>query len=195
MAFLRSVSPIEAGPVIQGDEVYLRAPQMFDFHAWASLRAASREFLTPWEPIWPTDDLTRGAFRRRVRRYVRDIREDQAYPLFVYRKSDDALVGGLTLSNIRRGVAQACSLGYWVGAPHARRGYMSRAVAASVPFVFETLQLHRLEAACLPANTASIGLLRKCGFVEEGYARRYLRINGVWQDHVLFAMLAEDARP
>jgi ribosomal-protein-alanine N-acetyltransferase len=195
MAFLRSVSPIEAGPVIQGDEVYLRAPQMFDFHAWASLRAASREFLTPWEPIWPTDDLTRGAFRRRVRRYVRDIREDQAYPLFVYRKSDDTLVGGLTLSNIRRGVAQACSLGYWVGSPHARRGYMSRAVAASVPFVFETLQLHRLEAACLPANTASIGLLRKCGFIEEGYARRYLRINGVWQDHVLFAMLAEDARP
>lgn len=195
MAFLRSVSPIEAGPVIHGDEVYLRAPQMFDFNAWAALRAASREFLTPWEPIWPTDDLTRGAFRRRVRRYVRDIREDQAYPLFVYRTADDTLVGGLTLSNIRRGVAQACSLGYWVGAPHARCGHMSRAVSAALPFVFETLQLHRLEAACLPGNTASIGLLRKCGFVEEGYARRYLRINGVWQDHVLFAMLAEDARP
>lgn len=195
MAFLRSVSPIEAGPVIHGDEVYLRAPQMFDFGAWASLRAASREFLTPWEPVWPADDLTRGAFRRRVRRYVRDIREDQAYPLFVYRSADDTLVGGLTLSNIRRGVAQACSLGYWVGAPHARKGYMSRAVSACVPFVFGTLHLHRLEAACLPGNAASIGLLRKCGFVEEGYARRYLRINGVWQDHILFAMLAEDSRP
>ena len=135
------------------------------------------------------------SLRRRVRRYVRDMREDQAYPLFVYRSTDDTLVGGLTLSNIRRGVAQACSLGYWIGAPHARQGYMSRAVAAVVPFVFETLQLHRLEAACLPDNAASISLLRKCGFVEEGYARRYLRINGVWQDHILFAILAEDHRP
>lgn len=195
MAFLRSANPIEAGPLIHGDGVYLRAPQMFDFHAWVSLRAASRDFLTPWEPLWPADDLTRSAFRRRVRRYVRDMREDQAYPLFVYRSTDDTLVGGLTLSNIRRGVAQACSLGYWIGAPHARQGYMSRAVAAVVPFVFETLQLHRLEAACLPDNAASISLLRKCGFVEEGYARRYLRINGVWQDHILFAILAEDHRP
>lgn len=195
MAFLRSVNPVETGPVIHAGELYLRAPQMFDFNAWASLRASSREFLTPWEPTWPGDDLTRGAFRRRVRRYMRDIRDDQAYPFFVYRGSDDTLVGGLTLSNIRRGVAQACSLGYWVGEPHARRGYMSRAVLAVIPFVFDTLQLHRLEAACLPSNVASIGLLRKCGFTEEGYARRYLRINGVWQDHILFAILAEDARP
>ena len=192
MAFLRSVNPIETGPVIHAGQVYLRVPQMPDFSAWSALRALSREFLVPWEPTWPSDDLTRGAFRRRVRRYVRDIREDQAYPFFIFSTSDDALVGGLTLSNIRRGVSQACSLGYWVGAPHARQGHMSRAVAAAVPFVFDTLKLHRLEAACLPSNLASIALLRKCGFTEEGYARRYLKINGIWQDHLLFAVLAED---
>ena len=194
MAFLRSVNPVESGPVIHAEGIYLRTPQMPDFPAWASLRAVSREFLTPWEPTWPRDDLTRGSFRRRIRRYIRDIREDQAYPFFIFNARDHALLGGLTLSNIRRGVAQACTLGYWIGSLHARQGHMSRAVSAAVPFVFETLKLHRLEAACLPANRASIGLLRKCGFTEEGYARRYLRINGVWQDHLLFAILAEDAR-
>ncbi len=194
MAFLRSVNPVESGPVIHAEGIYLRTPQMPDFAAWSSLRAVSREFLTPWEPTWPGDDLTRSSFRRRIRRYIRDIREDQAYPFFIFNAIDHSLLGGLTLSNIRRGVAQACSLGYWIGFPYARHGYMSRAVSAAVPFVFETLNLHRLEAACLPNNQASIGLLRKCGFTEEGYARRYLRINGVWQDHLLFAILAEDAR-
>src|SRR5690606_16053876 len=98
-------------------------------------------------------------------------------------------------SNVRRGVTQSCSLGYWVGEPYARRGNMSSAVAASLPFVFEHLRLHRLEAACLPTNVASIRLLEKVGFTREGYARRYLRINGVWPDHVLFAMLHDDPRP
>ncbi len=194
MAFLRSVSPVENGPVIHGDGVYLRAPQMPDFQAWASLREQSRGFLIPWEPIWPRDDLTRGSFRRRIKRYSRDIREDQAYPFFLFRAGDNALLGGLTLSNIRRGVAQACSLGYWVGEPYSRNGYMSSGVRAIIPYAFQSLQLHRLEAACLPINAASIALLRKCGFTEEGYARRYLRINGDWQDHLLFALLIEDLK-
>ncbi len=192
MAFLRSVSTIETSPVLHGTGVILRAPQMSDFQMWAALRERSREFLSPWEPTWPRDDLTRASFRRRIKRYSRDIREDQAYPFFVFRDTDQALLGGLTLSNIRRGVAQACSLGYWIGEPYARKGFMSRSVQAVIPFAFDTLGLHRVEAACLPINTASISLLRKCGFTEEGYARRYLRINGAWQDHLLFALLAED---
>lgn len=194
MAFLRSVNPIETGPVIHAGHSYLRVPQMSDFNEWSTLRSVSREFLCPWEPTWPSDDLTRSAFRRRVKRYTRDIREDHAYPFFIFNSSDDTLVGGLTFSNIRRGVSQACSLGYWIGAPHARQGHMSRAVKATIPFVFDALKLHRLEAACLPSNRASISLLRKCGFTEEGYARRYLCINGIWQDHLLFALLSEDVR-
>jgi len=168
---------------------------MADFAEWVELRTVSRQFLTKWEPVWPRDDLTRSAFRRRLRRYQREIRDDLAYPFLVFREDDGRLVGGLTLSNLRRGVAQACTVGYWIGAPYARQGLMSAAVNAVVPFVFETLRLHRLEAACLPANISSIGLLRKCGFTEEGYARRYLQINGVWQDHILFALLADDVTP
>ena len=194
MAFFRTVSSSEALPVLTGEGVILRAPQMADFAEWSALRELSRDFLTPWEPTWPADDLTRGAFRRRLKRYAEDLRTDQAYPFFLFRKDDNALVGGLTLSNIRRGVAQAGSLGYWTGAPFARRGYMTAAVRALFPFVFGALRLHRLEAACIPTNTASIRLLERTGFSREGLAREYLCINGLWQDHLLFARL-NDARP
>ena len=192
MAFLRSVGGFDVSLQVPGQGVRLRTPQMSDYAEWAELRERSRAFLTPWEPTWPKDDLTRTAFRRRLRRYAQDIRDDQAYPFFVFRAGDDALLGGLTLSNIRRGVAQSCALGYWMGAPYAGRGHMTAAVRAVLPFVFDTLCLHRLEAACLPHNLPSIRLLERVGFQREGLARRYLCINGVWQDHLLFALLRDD---
>ena len=192
MAFFRSVSFSESVPAIAGAGVALRVPQSSDFAEWAALREASRDFLVPWEPICPDDDLTRGAFRRRLKRYADDQRSDLAYAFLIFRSADNALVGGLTLANIRRGVAQAGSIGYWIGAPFARKGYMTAAVRALVPFCFRTLRLHRLEAACIPANTASVALLEKTGFTREGYARSYLCINGVWQDHLLYARLADD---
>jgi len=189
MAFFRTVSFSEPLPTIEGDGVFLRAPQMSDYGEWTTLREASRAFLSPWEPTWPADDLSRGAFRRRLRRYAEDQRSDTSYAFFLFRKNDETLVGGLTLANIRRGVAQAGSLGYWIGEPFARRGLMTGAVQALVPFAFGSLRLHRLEAACIPSNTASIRLLEKTGFVREGYAREYLCINGLWQDHLLFGRL------
>ena len=194
MALFRSISSPEPLPPINGEGVILRTPQMADYPAWAELREKSREFLTPWEPTWPPDDLTRPAFRQRIRRYAEDMRTDQAYPFFLFRKEDGALVGGLALANIRRGVAQAGSLGYWVGAPHIRRGYMTAAVRALVPVAFEQLRLHRVEAACIPSNIASIRLLEKSGFRREGYARAYLCINGMWQDHLLYARLGTDPK-
>jgi [ribosomal protein S5]-alanine N-acetyltransferase len=193
MAFFRTASFSETMPAIVGKGIVLRTPQMSDYPEWAALREESREFLTPWEPTWPADDLTRSSFRRRIKRYFEDHRADLAYAFFVYRSSDDILVGGLTLANIRRGCAQAGSLGYWMGAPHARRGYMSAAVNAVVPFAFETLKLHRIEAACIPENIASIRLLERAAFKREGYARQYLCINGIWQDHLLYARIKADS--
>jgi len=127
-----------------------------------------------------------------LKRYAEDLRTDQAYPFFLFRRADSALVGGLTLANVRRGVAQAGSLGYWIGETFARQGLMTAAVNALIPFAFGTLRLHRLEAACIPNNTASVRLLEKTGFKREGFAREYLCINGVWQDHVLYALLRSD---
>ncbi len=192
MAFFRTVSLTDVMPAVAGEGVVLRPPQMSDCAEWAALREASRDFLTPWEPTWPVDDLTRSSFRRRIKRYCEDQRNDLAYAFFVFRKYDDVLLGGLTLANIRRGCAQAGSLGYWMGAPYARQGYMTAAVRAIVLFAFETLKLHRLEAACIPANVASVRLLEKTSFKREGFARQYLCIDGIWQDHLLFARLKDD---
>ena len=192
MAFFRSVSFGEVLPAVAGKGVFLRMPVASDFPEWAALREQSRDFLTPWEPIWPPDDLTRSAFRRRLRRYAEDQRSDAAYAFLIFRSQDSALIGGLTLANIRRGVAQAGSIGYWIGRPFANQGYMTAAVRALVPFCFGSLRLHRLEAACIPTNKPSIALLEKTGFQREGYARGYLCINGSWQDHLLYARLKGD---
>ena len=194
MAFFRTINFADPLPSVAGEGVLLRIPQAPDYADWTALREESRDFLTPWEPTWPADDLSRSAFRRRIKRYSEDLRTDQGYAFLIIRSSDNTLVGGLTLANIRRGVAQAGSIGYWMGRPFVRQGYMTAAVRAIVPFAFASLRLHRLEAACIPSNAGSIRLLEKTGFVREGYAREYLCINGIWQDHLLYGRL-KDSKP
>lgn len=174
--------------------IYLRPPRAKDWVQWAEVRERSRSFLVPWEPTWPSDALTRAAFRRRLRQNAHDWAEGSSYSFLLFRADDDRLMGGITLSNVRRGVAQTGSLGYWIGADFARQGYMTEALYALMDFAFDQLGLHRLEAACLPTNVASRALLLKVGFREDGYARQYLRINGEWQDHLLFSILRSDRR-
>jgi ribosomal-protein-alanine N-acetyltransferase len=196
MAFMRGLTfPGGQQPVIKGAEVYLRYPRVADYAQWMKLRGESRAFLEPWEPVWATDELSKGAFRRRLKRYQREARLDSAYAFFVFRNEDNMLIGGCTLSNVRRGVSQCCALGYWVGERFARQGHMFDAVRVLIPFIFATLGLHRIEAACLPTNEPSKNLLTKAGFRQEGLALRYLQINGQWQDHVLFALLSDEAQP
>ena len=177
---------------LDGEGVRLRPHRAADFTEWAELRARSRDFLQPWEPTWPPDDLTRAAYRRRLSAYAADIERGVAYPFLVFRESDGVMVGGITLSNIRRGVAQMGSIGYWIGQPFTRRGYTVDAVRAVTGFCFGRLRLHRVEAACIPTNAASQGVLLKAGFQQEGLARDYLRIDGVWRDHLLFGLVSKD---
>jgi ribosomal-protein-alanine N-acetyltransferase len=191
MALLDWMAPDVSDLVVEGEGVRLRPPRMSDFRDWSALRAASRDFLQPWEPRWPADDLTRGAFRRRLSVYAREMDAGHAFPFLVFRHQDGGLVGGVTLSNVRRGVAEMGTLGYWVGQPFARMGYTSAAVQAAVRFAFKGLRLHRVEAACLPENEASRRVLLRCGFVQEGRAAAYLKINGEWRDHLLFGRLDE----
>ncbi len=191
MALFRLGPSHDATTVVRGSGIYLRPAEMRDFEEWAALRDSSRTFLSAWEPVWPSDDLTRASFRRRLRLHAEEMSRDEAYPFLVFRE-DEVMVGGLTIGQIRRGVAQTATLGYWMGEAYAGRGYMSRAVRAAANFVFSTLRLHRLEAACLPHNEASMRLLQSVGFRHEGYARSYLRINGRWQDHILYALLETD---
>ncbi|WP_454713801.1 GNAT family N-acetyltransferase [Caulobacter segnis] len=177
---------------LEGSAVYLRPPRPGDHRAWAALRAKSRPFLEPWEPTWPEHDLTRAAFRARLSAYARELELGEAYPFFIFRREDHALVGALRLFHVRRGVAQTGAVGYWIGQPFTRQGHMRDAVQTLIRFAFTGLGLHRLEAACMPENHASAALLLKCGFSEEGYAPAYLKINGGWRDHRLFGMVAPE---
>lgn len=194
MAFLRSGIGSDWLPLVRVGGLYLRPLNMGDYGAWAELRARSRDHLVPWEPQWARDELSRDAFRRRVRHYQRELREDLGYAFLLFRETDDALIGGLTLSNVRRGVTQAAAVGYWTGQPFTRRGHMSTALSGALRFAFDELKLHRVEAACMPHNRASIRVLEQNGFQREGMARRYLKIDGVWQDHLLYATLVDDPR-
>ena len=194
MAFLRSIASNNTFPTLRGDRVVLRTPVLGDYAQWSRLREESRAFLAPWEPVWLADDLTRLAFRRRLRRYQREIRNGTGYPFFVFSSDGETLVGGLTMGQLQRGVAQTVTLGYWMGRPYAGKGLMSSAVRTVLGFAFDTLHLNRVEAACLPHNAASIRLLEKVGFHREGYARKYLCIDGRWQDHLLYGIVRDDPR-
>jgi ribosomal-protein-alanine N-acetyltransferase len=177
---------------LDGEDVYLRPAKLADFEKWRRLRGESRAFLTPWEPVWPIDDLSKPAFQRRVLRQDRERVEDLAHGYLIFRASDDELLGGVTLGNMRRGVAQCATLGYWMGERYAGQGFMRKAVTALLRHAFYDMRLHRVEAACAPHNERSRRLLEKLGFQREGFARSYLLIDGAWQDHLLFAMLESE---
>ncbi len=179
---------------IETERLTLRPPAHGDFRAWTALRRDSESFLKPWEPTWAQDHLTRKAFTNRVYWAQRSIANGTAVPLFLLRRSDDMLLGAITLDNIRRGPAQAGTTGYWIGAPFARQGYMKEAIKAVVHHAFTVLDISRMEAGCLPENDASRRLLEKCGYKYEGVAQSYLQINGRWRNHVLYANLRHDRR-
>ena len=185
------------GPTVRllGSTVILRPPARTDERQWIEIREESRDFLEFWEPTWPSDATTPTAFRRRLKKFAADWHNGATYAFLIFHRDDKVLLGGITLSNVRRGVAQSASAGYWMGKRYARKGYMAEAIRLTLDFSFDTLGLHRVEAACLPSNTPSRNLLLKSGFIREGVARRYLRINGTWQDHISFAILRTDQRP
>jgi [ribosomal protein S5]-alanine N-acetyltransferase len=180
-------------PVLLGSRVTLRAARAADYDEWADLRRKSRDFLKPYEPRWSESDLSRRVFLSRLKRAREEAHQGTDYSFLVFLRTPDRelLVGGITLSNIRRRAAQYVTLGYWMGQEFVGQGLMTEAVEAAIPFAFDTLGLHRIHAAFLPTNAASRRVLEKNGFREEGYAENYLQIDGKWCDHVLFGLTRE----
>lgn len=193
MAWLKSLTQADL-PQVECDLLVLRIPQRSDFAQWHALRSQSRAFLTPWEPSWGPNELTKASFEKRVRRFRKNAAAQTGFTFFLFEKNADGsrhLRGGLSVSNIRRGAMHACNMGYWVGAPHARTGLTTKSVALAKPFIFGELKLHRIESAIIPTNIASRRVLEKNHFVHEGAAEKYLFINGKWQDHLLFGLSRE----
>jgi [ribosomal protein S5]-alanine N-acetyltransferase len=180
-------------PVLMGPRVTLRAPRAGDYMAWRNLRRDSRDFLKPYEPRWSEADLSHRVYASRLKRGREEAKAGTDYSFFIFLRQEgrEVLVGGLTLSNVRRRAAQFVNLGYWMGREHAGKGLMTEAVGVIIPFVFDTLGLHRIHAAFLPDNVASRRVLEKNGFKEEGFAEKYLQIDGKWCDHVLFGLTRE----
>jgi ribosomal-protein-alanine N-acetyltransferase len=173
----------------RSDGLIIRPPEMDDYPSWAALRSESRDFLIPWEPKWANDDLTRSAYRRR---YFNDSDPDFLHPYFIFEENTGTLLGGISFGHVRRGVAQSAMMGYWMGQRHSGRGIMTRSVPLALRQAFGPLGFRRIEAGCIPRNTASIRVLENNHFIREGYAREYLCIAGVWEDHIIYARLKSD---
>ncbi|MEO0399880.1 MAG: GNAT family protein [Pseudomonadota bacterium] len=203
---LRGVRPDASSIRLFDGPVMLRFGDVSDIAAWIALREASKAHLSRWEPTWSKADIAPAAVRRRMRRQEQSIRAGRAAPFFVFeRPARDAaarhddyqpkpprLVGGVTLSDIKRDVVQSAQIGYWIGAAYLHQGFGAAAVAAAARYGIEALSLNRIEAACQPENIASRRLLERLGFRQEGLARDYLHINGAWRDHCLYAVTARD---
>lgn len=187
----RFLSRRQESPLLHGDSHSLRLARYSDFGQWLILRTESRAFLQPWEPTWRDDELSQSSFRARVNRSIEEYRAGYAVPLLVFDRSQTTLLGGLTIGYIRRGAAQSCMIGYWMGERHAGQGHMLAALKIAFPYIYGQLQLHRIEAACIPDNWKSVRLLEKAGFEREGLLRKYLKINGEWRDHVMYSRLTE----
>lgn len=193
--------------VLTGERIWLRAGQTDDWRTWTTLREQSRQFLQPWEPTWSPDALTLDYFCGNLRRQWREWRNGEGYAWLIFKRTEVRdqrpdktltsglcpLIGGISLNDITRGIAQRGTLGYWIGEPFANQGYMTEAVRLICAFGFDQLRLHRIEASCLPHNEASKRILQKIGFSLEGRAAGYLRINGKWEDHLLWGLVKPDA--
>ena len=177
---------------LTGERVFLRPPKRRDALKWQKLRLSSKSFLVPWEPSWDASSCTRRAYLRYFKNSNYLANMDRAYSFLIFKIDDKTLLGGINVGNVRRGVAQSASLGYWIGEKHSRNGYMKEALKLLIPSLFVDLRLNRIEAATLEENIASKNLLKKIGFKKEGVLRKYLKINGTWRDHILYGLLEND---
>ncbi len=177
---------------LSGERIFLRPPKRRDALKWQKLRLASKKFLVPWEPTWDVYSCNRRAYMRFLKNSTYLANLDRAYSFLIFKNDSKVLIGGINVGNVRRGVSQSATIGYWVGKNYARNGYMNEALNILIPSLFVDLRLNRIEAATLEENTPSRSLLKKIGFKKEGILRQYIKINGKWRDHIMYSLLSDD---
>lgn len=178
--------------LLMGEDVFLRPAEEVDYPAWADVRRRNERHLKPFEPLWPKDCLSEEFYIRRLNRVNADWAEDSAYCFLIFEQDNQSLIGGININNVCRGAAQYAALGYWIDRDHQGQGLMKQSVLTILDFAFGPLKLSRMNAACIPHNSRSKQLLLTCGFTEEGFAKSYIQINGVREDHILFGLNKEN---
>lgn len=174
---------------IETERLILRLPERDDAGEIAAYYRENRDHLQPWSPRWPPDVLSEGFWREQVPQRQADLADGTAVTLFLFEKrAPRRVVGNLSLTQIVRGAAQRCTIGYGLAARAQGQGFMVEAVRAAVAYAFDDLRLHRVSASYLPRNRRSAHVLQRAGFQIEGYARDYLRIDGRWEDHIIAAI-------
>ncbi|HWW44780.1 MAG TPA: GNAT family protein [Acidimicrobiia bacterium] len=183
------------GDALRGARVTLRPLKAADWEEWRDVRIRSRDWLEPWEPLaepGAPDPITDPeAFKARCGAWERQRHFDAAYGFGIFLRKG-SFIGEVSLGSVQRGPFQSANVGYWIDVEHAGRGYMPEAVAVVLRFAFDELALHRVEAAIVPRNAKSRRVADKLGLRDEGTAERFLQIRGVWEDHVRYAITAED---
>jgi [ribosomal protein S5]-alanine N-acetyltransferase len=192
---LAELSVAESGRELGGRRVVLRPLRADDYRAWHSVRTRSREWLVHWEPrpagtSFPPED--RSTFTARCAMRERDRQLGTAYSFGIFVASEFA--GEINLSSIARGASQSAYLGYWIDEQQAGRGYMPESCVLVFAFAFEELGLHRIQVSIIPRNTKSRRVVEKLGLRVEGIAKGYLEIDGEWEDHMCYAITADEWR-
>jgi len=186
-------SPQTAPLELAGRRITLRTLRESDYEPWHEVRVRCRAWLVPWEPRpagapAAAEDRASFAARCALRERERQIGSGYGFGIFL----GDRFVGELTLSSIQRGPFQSGSIGYWVDEAYAGRGLVPEAVVVTLRFAFEMLSLHRVEISIIPRNSASRRVAEKLDLRLEGVSERFLEIDGEWEDHVRYAMTAEE---
>jgi len=177
-----------------GRRILLRPIVAADFPAWREVRRRNIDWLTKWEaqrvPGQPdvVEDRDAFAVRCSARQRERQLGTGYGYGIFV----DGDLAGEINLTAVQRGPFQSAYVGYWIDEKHAGNGYMPEALVVLAQFAFDELQLHRIQISIIPRNSASRRVVEKLGIRDEGIAARYLEINGVWEDHIRYAITSEE---
>ena len=180
----------KAFPQLESARILLRFAKPEDVTAVIIYYTANRVHLAPFEPIRAEDFYTEDYWRKEIEARLDAFKNDQSLKLFLFEKEHPKIIiGSMNFTNFVRGVFQSCTLGYSVAAAFEGKGYMTEALNVAIGYVFSELNMHRIVAAYLTHNQRSGLLLKRLGFVVEGYARDYLMINGQWQDHILTSLI------
>lgn len=176
--------------ILETERLFLKSPHAVTAEAVCRYYLRNRDFLANFSPIRDDDFFTQAFQQTRLEQQITDWQEKHGFRFFLATKEDpEEVIGSISLSNIVMGGFRSCFMGYQLDERQCHRGYMTEAVKRVITFAFEDVQLHRVEANIMPRNTASIAVAERCGFEMEGLSKKYIQINGIWEDHAHYVVL------